>query len=47
MNVGPSLASQTYFARTGGARGENTSGNYCHISGGIAGILAPPIRLQD
>ena len=27
--------------------GKNTSGNYCHISGGVAGILAPPIRLQD
>ena len=27
--------------------GKNTSGNYCHISRGVAGILAPPIRLQD
>ena len=27
--------------------GKNTSGNYCNISGGVAGILAPAIRLQD
>ena len=27
--------------------GKNMSGNYYHISGGVAGILALPIRLQD